>query len=104
MDSELASELPHLGSDWGPRLSGAGFAVEAARTFDIELTPPLPGSTGRFAQLSLRRLRSGLDGRLSAEDLAALDMLIDDDGPASVLQRDDLTVRATRTVWVARRP
>jgi hypothetical protein len=52
----------------------------------------------------LRRARSGLDGRLSAADLAMLDTLIDSDGPDGVLQRADLTVRAARTVWVARRP
>jgi SAM-dependent methyltransferase len=101
---ELADELPHLGSDWGPRLSGAGFAIEAERTFTIDLMPPLPAATGRYAQASLRRIRSGLDGRLSADDLATLDALIDGDGPDSVLRRDDLAVRAARTVWMARRP
>jgi SAM-dependent methyltransferase len=99
-----AAEVPHLGSDWGARLSQAGFTIEAERPFAINLTPPLPASTGRYAQSSLRRIRSNLDGRLSADDLAALDTLIDSDGPDGVLQRDDLTVRTTRTVWVARRP
>ena len=49
-------------------------------------------------------MRSGLDGRMSAGDLATLDALIDSDGPDGVLQRDDLTVRAERTVSAARRP
>ena len=49
-------------------------------------------------------MRSGLDGRISPGDLAALDTLIDSDGPDGVLRRDDLTVRAARTVWLARRP
>ncbi|HEY4854362.1 MAG TPA: methyltransferase domain-containing protein, partial [Streptosporangiaceae bacterium] len=100
----MADEVPHLGSDWGSRLNKAGFTIEAERTFAIDLTPPLPASTGRYAQASLRRIRSGLDGRMSADDLATLDTLIDSDGPGSVLARDDLTVRTTRTVWVARRP
>jgi SAM-dependent methyltransferase len=99
-----AAELPHLGSDWGARLSQAGFTIEAERPFAIDLTPPLPASTGRYAQASLRRSRSSLDGRMSAGDLAALDTLLDSDGPDGVLQRDDLTVRTARTVWVARRP
>jgi SAM-dependent methyltransferase len=101
---EMAGELPHLGSDWGPRLSKAGFTIEAERTFAIDLTPPLPAAAGRYAQVSLRRMRAGLDGRLSADDLAVLDTLIDSDGPDGVLRRNDLTVRATRTVWAARRP
>ena len=100
----LAGELPHLGSDWGPHLSQAGFAIEAERTFAIDLTPPLPASAGRYAQASLRRMRSGLDGRMSAGDLAALDTLIDSHGPDGVLRRDDLAVHTGRTVWVARRP
>jgi SAM-dependent methyltransferase len=104
LDRIRASELPHMGSDWGSRLSKAGFSVEAERTFAIHLTPPLPAATGRYAQASLRRLRSGLDGQLSDGDLAALDTLISSDGPESLLRRDDLTVRATRTVWAARRP
>jgi hypothetical protein len=37
--------------------------------------------------------------RISADDLAALDTLID-----GVVRRDDLRVRATRSVWLARRP
>ena len=41
---------------------------------------------------------------MSADDLAALDTLIDSDGPDSVLRRDDLTVRTEKAVWAARRP
>src|ERR1700730_8652400 len=100
----MADERHDLGSDWGSRLNKAGFTIEAERTFAIDLTPPLPASTGRYAQASLRRIRSGLDGRMSADDLATLDTLIDSDGPDGVLARDDLTVRTTRTGWVARRP
>ena len=100
----MADELPHLGSDWGARLRRTGFAVDAERTFVIDLEPPLPVSAGRYAQLSLQRVRSGLEGRMSGDDLAALDTLIDSDGPDSVLRRDDLTVRAKRTVWMAKRP
>ena len=99
-----ASELPHLHSDWGPRLRTAGFTIEARRTFDIDLAAPLPALAGRYAQASLIRLRSGLDGRLSASDLATLGPLLDSDGPDSVLRRDDLAIRTARTAWAARRP
>jgi len=53
--------------------------------------------------VTLRRLRPALDGSLAAEDLAALDLLLDAEAPESVLRREDLTVRAERTVWAARR-
>jgi SAM-dependent methyltransferase len=103
-DDARGDDMPHLGSDWGPRLAKAGFAVEAERTFAIGLVPPLPAAAGRYALLSLQRVRSAAGGRLSADDLAALDALLDSHGPASILRRDDLTVRTTRTVWMARRP
>ena len=99
-----AAEMPHLGSAWGPRLARAGFTIEAERPFVIHLASPLPAASGRYAQASLRRIRSGLDGQMSSDDLAALDILIDSHGPDGVLQRGDLTVRAARTVWAARRP
>jgi SAM-dependent methyltransferase len=99
----MATDVPHLGDDWAARLAKAGFTIEAERTFAIDLTPPLPAATARYARATLSRMRSGLDGRISAGDLATLDTLVDGDGPASVLRRGDLTVRGARTVWIARR-
>jgi ubiquinone/menaquinone biosynthesis C-methylase UbiE len=101
--AELADAVPHLGSRWGSRLRQAGFTIVAERPFAIDLTSPLPSSTGRYAQASLRRIRSRLDGRMNADDLATLDVLIDSEGADCVLRRKDLTVRTARTVWVARR-
>jgi SAM-dependent methyltransferase len=101
---EHNARLPHLGADWGSLLTRAGFAVETERVFAVDLTPPLPVSTGRYAQLSLRRVRTGLEGRLSADDLTALDALLDDERPDGLLRRGDLHVRTTRTAWAARHP
>jgi len=89
----------HIGDDWTARLTKAGFAVETVRHFDIVLSPPLPEAAHRYAQVSLQRMRHGLEDRLGEDDLARLDVLA-----ADVLDRDDLTVRAARTVWLARRP
>jgi SAM-dependent methyltransferase len=102
LDEGRAADLPNLGADWGPHLIGAGFTVEAERLFAIDLTPPLPACAGRYAAASLRRVRSGLGGKISAGDLATLDTLLDSDGPDGILQREDLSVRTARTVWVAR--
>ena len=41
---------------------------------------------------------------MNAADLATLDTVLGSDGPDGILQRDDLTVRTARTVWVATRP
>jgi SAM-dependent methyltransferase len=99
-----AAEVPHLGSDWSAMLSNAGFTVEEDREFAIDLTSPLPDSAALYARATLRRIRAALDGRLSPEDLATLDTLIESDGPEGLLKREDLTVRARRAVWVVRRP
>ncbi|GAA3222247.1 class I SAM-dependent methyltransferase [Dactylosporangium siamense] len=91
-----ATDMPHLGADWAPLLRAAGFTVKAQHRFEIDLRPPLPEATGRYAQTSLRRLHQGLEGRLSPEDLAALEALAE-----AVPQHPDLTVQARRTAWIA---
>jgi len=96
--------MPYLGADWGPLVARAGFTGVAERAFGIDLGAPLPGAAGRYAQAFLRRVRGHLDGALAADDLATLDVLIGDAGPGSVLRRQDLAIRNTRTIWTATRP
>jgi SAM-dependent methyltransferase len=103
LETEAAGSAPRHGADWGPRLEEAGFGLVARRTFIIDLKPPLPAGTGRYARAYLRRIRPVLEGRLDAGDLAALDTLIDSDGPDGLLRRRDLSVRSTRTAWIVRR-
>jgi len=88
----------HMGQDWGARLAAAGFEVRGERRFDIELRPPLPPQAGRYARVSLQRVRHGLADRLAHDDLVALDAVV-----AALPDRDDLVVRATRSVWIGRR-
>jgi ubiquinone/menaquinone biosynthesis C-methylase UbiE len=104
LEQEQASPEPHPGPDWGRHLERSGFAILTRRTFTISLTPPHPASAGRYARAYLLRIRPVLGGRMAADDLAALDTLIDSDGPDGVLHRDDLVIRGTRTAWAARRP
>ncbi|MGI4895847.1 MAG: class I SAM-dependent methyltransferase [Janthinobacterium lividum] len=101
--------VPHFGTDWGPRLAAAGFTVEVAREVTLDLpapSRPLPEASGRYAQVFLRRVRTGLTGLAEADvapsDLLQFDVLLADDGPDSLLHRDDLVVRATRSLWIAR--
>lgn len=103
MDERRAHDVPHMGDDWGARLTAAGFTVRAERHFTIDLAPPLPAATGRYAHAVLGRTRDHLDGALDADDLAVLATLLDGDGPDALLRRGDLTVRTTRTVWLAER-
>jgi SAM-dependent methyltransferase len=100
----LSQQLPHLGADWGERLSGAGFAAVSKRSFSIDLDPPLPPSTGRYAMALFRRVRAQLDGTIGTDDVDTLDALIDPEGSHSLLARQDLVVRGERTLWAGTRP
>ncbi|MFJ9655171.1 class I SAM-dependent methyltransferase [Streptomyces microflavus] len=101
-----AEHVPHRGADWGPKLTGAGFTVEDERVITVNIDNT-DGSrseaVGAYALGSLRRLRHSVAEALTPEDLAALDRLLDTEGPGSVLRRDDLVVRTERSVWAARR-
>ncbi|MFF1356660.1 class I SAM-dependent methyltransferase [Streptomyces sp. NPDC058297] len=98
-----AEEVPHMGADWGTLLASSGFALEDERTENLELRPAAGGSAGLYAHGTLSRIRGALDGRIEPADLEALDTLLNE-GPADVRRRDDLVVRSTRQLWIARRP
>lgn len=83
--------------DWTRHLETAGFEVVGRRAL-----PTQAAGAGRYADTYLRRMRVALEQRMSADDLAVLDRLLD--GPGSLLARPDVTVRGSRTAWAARRP
>ena len=74
-----------------------------AREFSLDLEPPLPAATPRYAQAYLRRVRPALEGQLTDDDLSALDMLLADGGPHSILERGDLLVTGSRSGWLVRK-
>ncbi|MBO0511161.1 class I SAM-dependent methyltransferase [Streptomyces beijiangensis] len=98
-----AERVPHRGADWGPMLAAAGFGVEGERTITVNVEGSRSDAVGHYALSSLKRLRDSAAHELSAEDLTALDQLLDTDSPRSILRRGDLAVRTERTVWAARR-
>ncbi|KOX47718.1 class I SAM-dependent methyltransferase [Streptomyces sp. NRRL F-7442] len=102
-DSFHAEHVPHRGADWGPMLAAAGFTVEDERTLTVDIEGGRSEAVGRYAHGSLQRLRGVAAPVLDPQDLAALDELLDTDGPNSILRRTDLAVRTERTVWAARR-
>ncbi len=104
IEPEHAARVPHLGSDWDARFAAAGLPLVGRREFVIDLRPPLPAATGRYARAYLARIRSALEGRLDADDLATIDLLLDEHGTNSVLHRTDLRVSTVRTGWAVRRP
>jgi SAM-dependent methyltransferase len=102
-DRRQAEHMPHRGADWGPMLTAASFTIEGERTIAVNIEGDRSEAIGRYAFGVLQRIRSVIADRLTPEDLAALDQLLDTSSPHSILRRDDLTVRTERTVWAARR-
>ncbi|MEU0511648.1 methyltransferase [Amycolatopsis sp. NPDC006125] len=98
-----ARHLPHRGADWGPMLAAAGFVVEGELHVDVNVEGAGNPVVGRYALHALQRVRGAVAAELDREDLAALDRLLDVDGPHSLPRRDDLAVRTKRSVWAARR-
>ncbi|APE35705.1 SAM-dependent methyltransferase [Nocardia mangyaensis] len=98
-----AEHVPHRGADWGPMLTAAGFSVEGTHTFAVDMAGERNPAIGRYALTVLQRVRHRVAETIPAEDLAALDRLLDTGSPHSVLRRDDLALRTERTVWAARR-
>lgn len=84
-------------------LSAAGFTVEGELTVAVNLEGSRDEAIGRYALSALQRVRGAAADALSAQDLAALDQLLDTHSPHSILRRPDLAVRTERTVWAARR-
>lgn len=102
LGSGTAKTQPQLGPDWRPHLERAGFTVIAERRFDIDLEPPHTAQVGRYAHAYLRRIRPVIESAMAADDLITIDALLDPERPEGLLHRVDLTVRNTRTVWLAR--
>ncbi|MEU3271243.1 methyltransferase domain-containing protein [Saccharomonospora sp. NPDC006951] len=102
-DRRHAGHLPHRGADWGSALTTAGFTIEGERTITVDIGHSRSPAVGRYALGGLRRMRGAVADVLTAEDLTALDELLDTGGPRGILRRDDLAVRTERTVWAARR-
>lgn len=98
-----AEHVPHRGADWGPKLAAAGFAVEGERAITVNVEGSRSEAVGRYALSSLKFLRDSAAHSLSAEDLGAVDQLLDTESPLSILRRGDLAVRTERTVCAARR-
>lgn len=88
---------------WASPLEEAGFADVTEQTMALEVSSPT-ALIRRFAAAYLTRIAPAVTGRLSAADQAALDELLAANGPHALAARSDLTVRATRTLWIARRP
>jgi SAM-dependent methyltransferase len=98
------AQLPNVGSDWGARLTTAGFTEQTAKVFEAEVPPPLPEAAIRYAQRLFRMLREVERDRLDTHDVTVLDVLLNNIDPRGLARRQDLTLRAIRKTWAAQRP
>ena len=101
-DRRMAEHMPHRGADWAVLLTDAGYTVEDRHTLAVDEQRPGDDAVRRYATLVVRGMRDAFADELPAEDLAALDELLDDPGPEGLARRDDLVVRTERTLWTAR--
>ena len=84
-------------------LAAAGFTVRDRLIINVDIKSSSSDAVGRYALATLQRIRATAADALAADDLAALDRLLDTTSPDSILCRNDLAVQTTRTVWAARR-
>ena len=100
LDHAHREQLPTLGSEWAPRLTGAGWTVTATRDFVVDLDQPQHPDAVRYARAWFARLSEGMAERLDPHDRETLATLIDGD---TALGQDDLHIRGIRTVTLGTR-
>lgn len=84
-------------------LAAAGFEAVDSRTAHERFDAPLPDRARQVVLGHLRRNRTHLEQLIDAEDLAAIDVLVDEDDPRSVARRPDVFVHASRQIVIGRR-
>ncbi|MFD5814438.1 class I SAM-dependent methyltransferase [Streptomyces sp. NPDC127038] len=103
MRTELPGSVAET-EDWPALLEAVGLRHTATRTFLLDLPAPVSDEARAFAVTALTRRREGLAEGLDAEDVAALDRLLDPADKASVHHRSDVFVLTAMTVYVGVKP
>jgi SAM-dependent methyltransferase len=104
--NRMRDELPgsrREADDWRSMFTSAGLVPAGTRSFLVDIPAPAPTAVREHIAASLTHRRGGLEGMLDAEDLAALDRLLDPDDPQGLRHREDTYLLAARTVYAARR-
>jgi trans-aconitate methyltransferase len=84
-------------------LAAAGFEVVHDEILTLVLDPPLDRAGRQFAARHLGNVRERLGDPADWADVAVLDRLADENAPDSLAHRDDVGLRVTRQLYVARR-
>jgi SAM-dependent methyltransferase len=86
---------------WPALMAQAGLEPAGSRSFLLDRPARLDDQSRSWLHQRLTRLRSLVEGRVDATDLAALDLLVDPDAPTGVLQHPDVYVLTATTVHTA---
>ncbi|MGW8884961.1 class I SAM-dependent methyltransferase [Streptomyces sp. NPDC055749] len=89
--------------DWNALFTAVGLEPHAPRSFLLDLPAPISATAREYVVASFARQREGFAERLSAEDIAVLDRLLDPEDPAGLHHREDVFVLSARTVHLARK-
>jgi SAM-dependent methyltransferase len=89
-------------ADVSSMLTSAGFDVVGSQIVHERFDAPLTDAARQVVLEHLRRVRKHLVELLDGEDLAAIDVLVDEHDPRGVLRRSDVFVVASREIVVAR--
>lgn len=105
--TEMRAGLPDvrdITEDWPALLAAAGLRHGGTRSFLLDLPAPLAHDARTHAVDVFTRTREALADQLAADDLAALDRLLDPADPGGLRLRPDVFALGARTVHLGLRP
>lgn len=103
---DMRAGLPHATrevEDWSALFAAVGLEPQGTRSFLLDLPAPLTGIARDHTVAEFALRREAFADRLTAEDAAVLDRLLDSDDPAGLRLRPDLFLLSARTVHLARK-
>jgi ubiquinone/menaquinone biosynthesis C-methylase UbiE len=95
-----ASATVRTGRGWGTLLDAAGFVDVAARSFLLDVPPPLDEATRKVVRDALAAQAARVGDRLDEADRETLRQLLDPDNPHGVMRRPDVHLLRATTVHV----
>lgn len=105
--AEMRAALPgseNVTEDWPALLAAAGLRHGGTRSFLLDLPAPLTHDARSHAMDVFTRIREALAEQLPADDLSALDRLLDPADPGGLRLRPDVFALGARTVHLGVRP
>ncbi len=105
--ADMRAALPDaedVTEDWPALLADAGLRHGGTRSFLLDLAAPLPMDLRTHAVDVFARRREAMREQLTADDLAALDRLLDPTDPGGLLLRPDVFMLGAQTVHVGVKP